>query len=187
MAIIPDDFPTLKACALAGSIFRETSQRRLFQSIRLTSTGSLPMRGLRFRGFHTLPEESAHIAACIVSVGIDVHWNSSAADNESLQQIFRKLVNVRRCMIEQLENVFHTGYHTPTFLSSLLDFLARQPLRELHVLYIDQVPPDVILYMLTAAPVVSFEVIVYENLNEDPILLPDISQRESNVNPKWKI
>ncbi|KAF7365067.1 hypothetical protein MVEN_00377900 [Mycena venus] len=148
-----DDFPSLKTSALAGSILRERSQRILFQSFALVSKGSAKPD---FSGARTLLDESRHIAAYIICLCIEVDWNTSPANIASLQHIFGKLVNVRKCVIDELTGVFDAGYHTPTSPSVLLDFLERQPLRELVVWSVDMIPPALILRMLTTAPIISF-------------------------------
>ncbi|KAJ7651551.1 hypothetical protein DFH06DRAFT_1207352 [Mycena polygramma] len=69
-----DDICSLKACALAGSVFRGRSQRILLQSLTLDA---LP----KVSGILTLLEESPHIAAYITGLKIE---------------ILNRLTNVRR-------------------------------------------------------------------------------------------
>ncbi|KAF7340993.1 hypothetical protein MSAN_02084700 [Mycena sanguinolenta] len=64
-----------------------------------------------------------------------------------------------------MSGTFSTEHRTP-FISALVEFLMRQPLRELNVLYWEGVPPTTILRLLTAAPMVSF-FSVY--VNRDPL------------------
>ncbi|KAF7365066.1 hypothetical protein MVEN_00377800 [Mycena venus] len=170
------DIPSLKACALAGSMFRETSQRTLLQSLRLTTSWKDP----DWSATCSLLEESPHIASYITHLTIEVLDDTPSNNIKCLEQILAKLVNVRKCVIDELTGVFDAGYHTPTFPSALLDFLTREPLRELHVVYIDQVSANVVLRMLTTAPIVSFfDVTVPEDLGHDPV--PDMPQHPPKV------
>src|ERR1700712_2948034 len=127
-----------------------------------------------FEGISTLLEESPHIAVYVTRLIVEVPPDSPPADIENLQRILCALVNVRIFIIGELRDVFDTKYHTPSFPSTLLDFLGHQPLRELHVEYTDRVPMAIFLHMLTAAPVISLHnVSVKQDLDEPVSSLPD--------------
>jgi hypothetical protein len=144
-----DDVPSLKARALAGSMFRETSQRILLSSITLDQN---------LKESYTFLEESPHVASYTTLLSIRHTWNPPVSHITSLQQILQvgTLLNVRKCVLSSMGHVFRASYHTPAFTSTLLDFLARQPLRELHLLIATAVPPTVVLRLLSTAPRISF-------------------------------
>ncbi|KAJ7359477.1 hypothetical protein DFH08DRAFT_846166 [Mycena albidolilacea] len=84
-------------------------------------------------------------------------WNPPVSHIASLQQILQvaTLFNVRKYVLSGMGHVFRASYHTPAFTSTL-DFLARQPPRELHLLIATAVPPTVVLRQLSTAPRISF-------------------------------
>ncbi|KAJ7247898.1 hypothetical protein B0H12DRAFT_733788 [Mycena haematopus] len=140
-----DDIPSLKACALTGSMFRDASQRVLLRS--LTLKGNM-------RAIHTLLVESPHFATYIrrLSIVFSFPGDRAPADIKTLQQniqkIIVKLTNVHQCILD-----LNFLDQTPAFTLALFDFLASQPLRELNV----RRPSGAsILRLLTTAPVVSF-------------------------------
>ncbi|KAF7347175.1 hypothetical protein MVEN_01472100 [Mycena venus] len=128
-------------------MFRETSQRILLRSITLHSN---------LKEAHTFLKESPHVASYITVLSLWLAWNRPASYIASLQQILQvaTLVNVRKCVLADMGDIFRASYHTPA--STLLDFLAHQPLRELHLSKATAVPPAVILRLLSTAPHVSF-------------------------------
>ncbi|KAJ7360920.1 hypothetical protein DFH08DRAFT_842538 [Mycena albidolilacea] len=168
-----DDTPSLKACALAGSMLCGASQRLLLSSFTLNQniTGEASILAA-----HALLEESPHIANYITRLSIRLEWFVDEASIQnlqgSLQQILGKMVNVRQCI---LSGSFH---HTPTFISALFDFLTRQPLRELNVNLWTEISAVTILRFLTIAPVVSFREVV---INQDLTALSDLSQHTPKV------
>ncbi|KAF7347189.1 hypothetical protein MVEN_01473700 [Mycena venus] len=160
-----DDVPSLKACALTGSVFRDPSQRILLRSLSLNQD---------FRGSSTLLDESPHVNAYIICLTIRLDWNPSVTDIERFQEILVKLAIVRQCIMSGMGEEFRVGYHTPTFPSALLCFLRRQPLQELNVLHWYNVPPAVILRFLATAPMVSFFNVYVNEDTEVPT--PDAQQ-----------
>ncbi|KAJ7871120.1 hypothetical protein B0H14DRAFT_223186 [Mycena olivaceomarginata] len=168
-----EDSPSLKACALAGSMLRGASQRLLLSSFTLNQNITGEASAL---AAHALLEESPHIPNYITRLSIRLEWFVDEASiqnlQDSLQQILRKMVNVRQCI---LSGSFH---HTPTFISALFDFLTRQPLRELNVNLWTEVSAVTILRFLTIAPVVSFRQVV---INQDLTEFSDNSQHTPKV------
>ncbi|KAJ6457358.1 hypothetical protein C8R45DRAFT_1033470 [Mycena sanguinolenta] len=154
-----DDISSLKACALASSIFRHPSQRILLSSLTLKENA---------QEAHSLLEESPRVASYVTRLSIRTLFHGIPDPNlqQSFQQVFAKLKNVRQCI---MSGTFSTEHRTP-FISALVEFLLRQPLRELNVLYWEGVPPTTALRLLTAAPMVSF-FSVY--VNRDPLLSSD--------------
>ncbi|KAJ7360915.1 hypothetical protein DFH08DRAFT_800329 [Mycena albidolilacea] len=162
-----EDIPSLKALALAGSPFRDSSQRILLRSFTVKQN---------IEEAHTLLEESPHIAAFIARLVIRVDWLVDEASIEkispSLHLILGKMVNVRQCILRG------TFLESGIFTSALLDFLARQPLRELNVLFWDGVPAATIQGFLTIAPIISFSQL---RAKENPRLLSDNPQHKPKV------
>ncbi|KAJ7842200.1 hypothetical protein B0H14DRAFT_1031125 [Mycena olivaceomarginata] len=159
-----EDIPSLKALALAGSPFRHASQRILLRSLTVKQN---------IEEAHTLLEESPHIAAFIARLVIRVDWLVDEASIEkispSLHLILGKMVNVRQCILRG------TFPESGIFTSALLDFLARQPLRELNVLFWDGILAATIQGFLTIASIISFSQLCAE---ENPRLLSDNPQHK---------
>ncbi|KAJ7810518.1 hypothetical protein B0H14DRAFT_1486253 [Mycena olivaceomarginata] len=82
------------------------------------------------------------------------------------------MVNVRQCILGG------TFPKSGTFTSALLDFLARQPLRELNVFLWNGIPAATIQGFLTIAPVISFS---QSGVEENPRLLSDNPQHKPKV------
>ncbi|KAJ7360841.1 hypothetical protein DFH08DRAFT_1073999 [Mycena albidolilacea] len=95
----------------------------------------------------TLTENITHLS---ISLGPFVDATSIESQHKSFEQVLGKLTNI------------------PTFTSALLDFLGRQPLRELRVLSSIVVPETTILRLLTMAPITTFAQV---HVQTDPILL----------------
>ncbi|KAJ7144549.1 hypothetical protein C8R44DRAFT_846292 [Mycena epipterygia] len=142
-----DDSESLKACSLAGSILRDTSQRILLCSLTL-DPGGWP-NASSYGAACALLSESPRIAAYITNLNL---WpiTEDAEEVYSMQQVLGKLVNVRRCIVDG-----GLADESAQNLPTVLDFVSRQVLRELHVHALD-IPPAVVLRFVTAAPVVSF-------------------------------
>ncbi|KAJ6457248.1 hypothetical protein C8R45DRAFT_1110519 [Mycena sanguinolenta] len=131
-----DDIPSLKACALAGSIFRDASQRMLLWSLTL-APGNVDKA-------QTLLAESPHVATHITRLIIrspkaGVIDTELETVQQNIQAVLDQLTNVRQCII----NGIH-GSDT-TFILTLFEFLVRQPLHELNVLGWGDVPSATIL------------------------------------------
>ncbi|KAJ6457258.1 hypothetical protein C8R45DRAFT_943224 [Mycena sanguinolenta] len=159
-----DETPSLKSCALAGSIFRDAAQRLLLRSLTLKGDDVQPA--------YVFLDESPHIASYITRLRMTLERAHSEDDSQrqSLQQILSKLVNVRQCVLS-----FYFS-HIPTFL---FEFLERQPLRELNIDPTYGLSPASILRLLTVAPVVSFTDLFTDR--EDPGLSLDIPRSTPRV------
>ncbi|KAF7341012.1 hypothetical protein MSAN_02086900 [Mycena sanguinolenta] len=147
-----DDIPSLKACALAGPMFRGASQRVLLSSLTL--------RRRNAKTAYARFIESPHIAAYITRLRIWLEPIAVDGDNlpqsSNLQPILDKLMNVRECAmtlnspLRRISNFF-------------FDFLARQPLRKMIVTRSIALS-DSILGLLAIAPVICFaDVVMIEN------------------------
>ncbi|KAJ7731223.1 hypothetical protein B0H16DRAFT_1773085 [Mycena metata] len=146
-----DDIPTLKASCLAGTVFREESQRNLFRSFRLNCRDRK-----RFDGLRTLLDTSPHIAPYITCFSISFKSDPEILPPdkkaEGLFQVYRALGNVRSCTVTHWDIVKDGA----ALLSPFLAFLSRQPLRELNVAVKCSLPPVVCLHFMTVAPAISF-------------------------------
>ncbi|KAJ7483603.1 hypothetical protein FB451DRAFT_1439878 [Mycena latifolia] len=143
-----EDGGSLKSCSVAGSLLRDTSQRILFQPV--TSTSGITHN---YEAAYNFLAGSPHIAGYIARVKIQMPdiLHGTPADVESLQQVLAKLMNVRRCTLDGTTSLFRWKHLAPPLASSLLDFIARQPLRELHVNMIARIPKDTLLHLVAGA------------------------------------
>ncbi|KAJ7144518.1 hypothetical protein C8R44DRAFT_865429 [Mycena epipterygia] len=161
-----DDSESLKACSLAGSVLRDTSQRILLCSLTL-GPGRWP-NASSYGAACTLLSESSQIAAYITNLNLWLQAEDEAEVN-SLRQVLAKLGNVRRCIVDGGQAA-ESAQHLPT----VVEFVSRQVLRELHVHALD-IPPALVLRFVTAAPVVSFFFVNVLATDEAPLLVPSSS------------
>ncbi|KAJ6517277.1 hypothetical protein C8R47DRAFT_250978 [Mycena vitilis] len=140
------DLESLRACSLVGQAFRYPSQRILLRSITVKFWDSWPSKSPS--AVIALFEESAHIVPYITRLTISLRFPT--LEFEGLEHIFSLLVNVRRCAISSFgqEIAF-----TRTMAGPFLPFLARQPLRELHLAKLSDFP---VADFLRMAPSISF-------------------------------
>ncbi|KAJ7045228.1 hypothetical protein C8F04DRAFT_1068157 [Mycena alexandri] len=154
-----DDVPTLKASCLAGSVFREETQRILFRKFKLDDEIRNP------DAVYSLLQKSPHIAPYITSLSISFPSEEILPQStESLFQIFDRLKNVQSCTVTHIPNA---GIHA-ALVSAFLAFLSRQSLRELNVASTESLLPVVCLRLITMAPAISFTrvtVAVAQNLD----------------------
>ncbi|KAJ6493215.1 hypothetical protein C8R45DRAFT_927994 [Mycena sanguinolenta] len=145
-----DDLASLKACSLVESRFRVLSQRILLDHITL-SVSSKVDHLKNYEAARTLLEESPQIATYITTLKLqlympDVDTDMPAVDTDSLQWVFRHVVNVRRFTL-------HGAYgprrqplscnYLPSGLSEvLLDFISRQHLHRLCTLVVGKFGSD---------------------------------------------
>ncbi|KAJ6502835.1 hypothetical protein C8R47DRAFT_1106915 [Mycena vitilis] len=146
-----DDIPSLKACCLAGSPFLTSSQRNLhcFLTIGL----GLSLTAARC----TFLEETPHIAAYITRISIQLSTNSATPEIRDFLRVLTVLTNVRTCVLRAARIRVHWERHISPYLSMCMtDFLLRQPLRELYVRTIDDIPIQVLVKFLHSASAISF-------------------------------
>ncbi|KAJ6479493.1 hypothetical protein C8R47DRAFT_1219043 [Mycena vitilis] len=144
------DIPSLKACALAGQMFRDPSQRVLLQSLTLTSwtavTGS-------FRAAYTLLMEAPHLRAYIKCLKIRLRL--PLTNLSDMQRVLDLLGTVHRLTIDgDLLSSRWSDIRTPHLSQIFVDFLERQPLQYLYLHRIARLPCSV---FARAAPFISFE------------------------------
>ncbi|KAJ7486584.1 hypothetical protein FB451DRAFT_1362907 [Mycena latifolia] len=145
-----EDVDSLKACSLAGSWFRATSQRVLLSSLTLDThshTGT-------YAAACTMLAESPHVAAYIKRFTVELSEGTSHVEGQNLQRILRKLTNVRRCTIAGDSQFCCWGNLTAA--PTIIGFIRKQPLEELHVLLLNGVPLPVLAVLISSAPTLSF-------------------------------
>ncbi|KAJ7044994.1 hypothetical protein C8F04DRAFT_1067300 [Mycena alexandri] len=153
-----DDVPALKASCLAGSVFREETQRILFKKFKLDDEMRNP------DAVYSLLQKSPHIAPYITSLSISFPSEETLPQNtESLLQIFDRLKNVQSCTVAHIPNA---GIHA-ALVSAFLAFLSRQSLRELNVASTDSLLPVVCLRLITMAPAISFTGVTVTSLAQN--------------------
>ncbi|KAJ6453334.1 hypothetical protein C8R45DRAFT_1083086 [Mycena sanguinolenta] len=142
----------VQSCSLAGSSLREESQCMLLRSLTLGVENHDEKSAVL--------DESPHIAAYITDLTVYIPNPDEIMDfeltGEDIQSILRKLQNIRRCVFDVPESSPSCVYwpELPLVVSSTyMHFLSRQQsLRELRIANIFELPLDVILSLLTAAP-----------------------------------
>ncbi|KAJ7458165.1 hypothetical protein FB451DRAFT_1564021 [Mycena latifolia] len=132
-----DDIEALKTCSLAGTLFRDTSQRILLRSMTLTNSAN-PSKN--YRAACTLLKVSPHIAIYARRLQIQIPSVHDSADTSSLQDVLSKLANVQQCIVDSSDGLLTWNKLTPAVRSSFFSFLSRQRLRELRVQFIKALP-----------------------------------------------
>ncbi|KAJ7064642.1 hypothetical protein C8F01DRAFT_1127564 [Mycena amicta] len=162
-----DDIDSLKSCALSASILHEPSQRLLF------SSHSLAIRNVeRCRGLSSLLSHSPHISTYITTlvllspprVANNENWFETDTIVGTLQDLLPKFTHIRRCVWqrETRDGMVTNWTVMVRSYTLILECLARQPLRELHLRYLPFLTPmSVVLQLLSMAPTISFPTIVF--------------------------
>ncbi|KAJ7157379.1 hypothetical protein C8R46DRAFT_1114312 [Mycena filopes] len=166
-----DDVPTLKACCLAGSMFRRTSQRVLWRSFTLNTRDSET-----FPDLSALLDESPHIADYIHNLDANFAQFAEPEETQSFLGILSKLEHLHSCTISYIFSAHRFTESHPGFLSTFYDFLARQPLCELRVNSTGLLSSDVFLRLLTIAPVVSWQNVQVAEDDSAPQRQPHLSK-----------
>ncbi|KAJ7157382.1 hypothetical protein C8R46DRAFT_1114331 [Mycena filopes] len=176
-----DDIPTLQATCLVGSTFRRTSQRMLWRSFTLNT------KDCRSSGaFSAFLDESPHIAGYIHHLNATFAW-LEPEETRSFLRSLSKLEHVYSCRLSHMSLANHYEKSHSGFLTTFLDILARQPLRELDVNVTGPLPLDVFLRLLTMAPVMSCQnVRVKEDASQEQpsCLLPKLQNLHLGVDTK---
>ncbi|KAF8142621.1 hypothetical protein K438DRAFT_1784583 [Mycena galopus ATCC 62051] len=161
-----DDIDSLKACSLARSGLRRASQRLLFWSFHVGGDPERPPSS--YGPACVLLENSPHIAAYIIRLHL-ILPHIGIIEPERLPQILSKLVNVHHCSFTG------GGYHwvdlAPGTAPVLFEFLSHQPLQELHVENLYEIPPTPLLGLLTAAPRLALSYMSVERKHVDLLVL----------------
>ncbi|KAF7367272.1 hypothetical protein MSAN_00789100 [Mycena sanguinolenta] len=158
------EIETLKACSLVASTFRHPSRRLLLSSLTIEATKDHTPLSRLF-------SESPYIAKYVVCLTIKTPVNGKASlDVECFSSILANLQNVRGCT---LEGEWHSPDDKHNSRDSkipplLLDFLARQPLRELRLTHIE-LTPAVLWAFVAAVPVLCFQDVSMQEATTDTI------------------
>ncbi|KAJ6532409.1 hypothetical protein B0H19DRAFT_1241827 [Mycena capillaripes] len=174
------DIPTLKSCALAGSPCLRSSQRILLASLTL-SPGS---DGTRIPANYSAAQmhltESPHVASYVTQLTIQVSWHTSSAEVEDLLQVLNLLTRVRLCILDGRKTLLHWGRELDCRLADAIpSFLLRQPLHELIVDSVMQLPLSTLARFLRTAAAVSFLCVYLDQ--DDPAELSGV--RFSQASP----
>ncbi|KAJ7113067.1 hypothetical protein C8R44DRAFT_797140 [Mycena epipterygia] len=150
-----DDIKSLKACCLAGPMFRDPCQQILLRSITLTCWPKNWAESPNFGAACILFEESPHVAAYIKHLKIILQVPPARFDSLcNLQQVLEKLVNVRWCMVTGHYRRLRWSALTPGLSAAFLHFFSQQSLRELHLQLISGIPSAA---FRRPAPFISFQ------------------------------
>ncbi|KAJ7161860.1 hypothetical protein C8R43DRAFT_1104903 [Mycena crocata] len=155
------DTPSLKSLALANSAFRIPAQRILLRALTLSAYTPAPFT---YAGAAALLSESPHIAEYIRDLTIhlaepasdsSVTPNLAKADFPALARALGRLTQVRSCVIDGRDANFRWAtLRAEMGVGSIsLRFFASQPLRELRLKRLVDVPPAL---FLGAAPSLYF-------------------------------
>ncbi|KAK7064647.1 hypothetical protein R3P38DRAFT_53511 [Favolaschia claudopus] len=140
-----DGISSLKACALASTMFRDACQRILLHSLTLSADTNLPTAALGFL------QKSPHIAAYITRLELKLDLFADATETTSLYDILDRLENVRHCTVSGNSS---RGWNHPDPTTPLFDFLGRQPLRRLKLCAFGAIPLTILSRFLALAPVI---------------------------------
>ncbi|KAJ7153105.1 hypothetical protein C8R43DRAFT_1126944 [Mycena crocata] len=145
---------TLKTCSLVSQSFCGTSQRILFRSLGLDD--DYPTKG--YGPVSSLLAESSHLAPYVTRLSICVSLaHIIPSEARMLEELLGKLVNVRRCTIEGAPAQDPPSWaDLAPLTSTLLEFVGRQNLDTLHIVYLAEVPGSVLALFVSSAATVSF-------------------------------
>ncbi|KAJ7120717.1 hypothetical protein C8R43DRAFT_1241558 [Mycena crocata] len=136
-----DDLDSPKACSLAGSVLRYSSQRILFRSFTLGTPNSKSSTR-SCAAACTLFVESPHIAPHVRRLTILL--NLRFLDLENLDRALGSFTSVRHCFVDG-KSRFDSATFPHRLTLILVDFLTTQPLRHLEFLRLSRIPPAVVL------------------------------------------
>ncbi|KAJ7154402.1 hypothetical protein C8R43DRAFT_1235247 [Mycena crocata] len=148
------DHSSLKSIALANSAFRIPAQRILLRALTLSAYTPAPFT---YAGAAALLSSSPHIAEYIRDLTIHLAEPPAArADFPALATALGRCTQVRSCVIDGRDANFRWGTLSPDLMGvggMFLRFFASQPLRELRLKRLVDVPPAL---FLGAAPSLYF-------------------------------
>ncbi|KAK7064648.1 hypothetical protein R3P38DRAFT_53515 [Favolaschia claudopus] len=144
-----EDMQSLKACALAGTMFRDPCQRILLHSLALDD--SIPKVAAASALLQSSPHIAIHVTHLEIRFGTSINATiTDSSDMTSLDDVLDKLMNVDHCtLIIGIENCVIP-------IDSISNFLVRQPLHRLKICHFYSIPPVTLARLLVLAPVVVF-------------------------------
>ncbi|KAF7326607.1 hypothetical protein MSAN_02504300 [Mycena sanguinolenta] len=144
-----DDTAALKACSLTSPCLRGPSQRVLLRSLALDTSHIQ-----RHAALSALLTESPHIATYVSKLVLRVSFSDKRTVG-SLQDVLARFTNVRRCTIAGEYSTERWDPVSP-LCPTLLDFIQRQPLTELHLFFLQSIPIPAFALFVSSAPTVTF-------------------------------
>ncbi|KAJ7157711.1 hypothetical protein C8R43DRAFT_1234592 [Mycena crocata] len=179
-----DDTDALKSCALAASVLRPTSQRKLFNSLTLADKPPVPpfliLGDSAQNRIAPTPgdwcgrlTESPYIAPYITALTIRLRGMVAVGTGspdpsviDDFQQVVGRLVKLRRCTLRgshqswrSISAIGDTVFHSKSVF-------------QLHLLFIDDLPPSVLTRLLSTARNLSFHyvsVASHEEVTTTPV------------------
>ncbi|KAJ6502272.1 hypothetical protein C8R45DRAFT_614192 [Mycena sanguinolenta] len=156
------DIESLKSCSLAASALRYPCQRILLSSLTLKVQNHASVCKLL--------AESSHIAEYVVSLTILLAMQHlmTSEDLESLYGILGKLHRVRRCILDgsSFRSLYSAVARSSPVPPVLLEFFARQPLRELRLNRIE-ISSNQFSRLVTVAPALHFQILSLQEESDD--------------------
>ncbi|KAJ7735680.1 hypothetical protein B0H14DRAFT_2639127 [Mycena olivaceomarginata] len=145
-----DDAPTLKACSLSGSKLREQNQGNLLRSLTLA--------GYNHTAMCAVLKQSPHIASYVTDLTFYIPEEDYISDPDftvtDIEAMLAMVVNVRRCVFSGMDGSRRIWSDIPLRLSSAYSrfILSQRSLHELVITNIIELPPNMLLSLLRAAP-----------------------------------
>ncbi|KAF7369421.1 hypothetical protein MVEN_00271400 [Mycena venus] len=172
-----DDTQTLKTCALVGAAFREPSQRLLFRSLWLRERGNCSSVLNLLRDSPHLAEYFTYLAFSLPAVPSEV---------EEFHVVLDKLSNVRCCHIIARDNLLSWHNLPPEQGVSIVGFLKRQRISELHIESLEDLPTTILVQFLIMAPTISLirpEAFAFPNPPNvvNVVASPEVLPRMTNI------
>ncbi|KAJ7438094.1 hypothetical protein B0H11DRAFT_2105644 [Mycena galericulata] len=154
-------FEDLKTCSLTASNLRFASQRILLSSLTLGTVTPENYIVSNTNAVYTLLDESPHLIAYITRLRIHTSPLTIAppTEVETVQKIFRKLMNVRRCDIGVRKERAIVGIFKktlcPAISEAIIAFISHHILTEVHVWDV-ALRSDVVCLLVSRVPKLSF-------------------------------
>ncbi|KAJ6566777.1 hypothetical protein B0H19DRAFT_713859 [Mycena capillaripes] len=122
------------------------------------SSSSLTLKAESYGAARVFLQESPNVGWCYITrLVIRMPNEIASADVEDILQILTLLRNVRLCRLDgRYPHVNWKSKLDHRFSTAIPDFLASQPLRELHVNSVSEIPAMVFFRLLRAAPSIFF-------------------------------
>ncbi|KAJ7493965.1 hypothetical protein FB451DRAFT_1215771 [Mycena latifolia] len=153
---------SLKACALVSSSFCGPSQRILLCSLTLDNRNP---RAVSYSAACTRLTESPHLAAYITRCYIKLDAPESRPPLSNLRELLGKLTNVRRFSLRGDPGPQGWDDLAPI----LIDFFERQRLLEVHLRFVQRLPPPVLASVVSSVQAVSFWSVQMDRAHNGPL------------------
>ncbi|KAJ7193146.1 hypothetical protein GGX14DRAFT_593272 [Mycena pura] len=141
--------PTLQSCALTSSRLRTPSQRGLFSSFRISL--AIPYRVANDR-FLQFTRFAGYVKTLTVVFPSGLSPAAAAADVSALRSLLDRLERVRQCTLDSAGWALSPTIWGSPFCATILDFIQRQNLLELHIRSIIDIPCETLAAFFCATP-----------------------------------